>query len=203
MKVAVIRTGVANLASVVSALRLAGADPIPTDDAALVREARAVVLPGVGAFGPAMRRLDSTGLAAAMRARIAAGAATLGVCLGMQLLLEGSDEAPGVAGLAIVPGRAERFPSRVRVPQLGWNRVSVPEPARLLREGHAYFANSYRLAVAPAGFTCGLAEHGGTFVASIERGAVLACQFHPELSGAFGLDLLRRWLACAREAVPC
>ena len=95
--------------------------------------------------------------------------------------------------MAVLPGRVGRFPESVRVPQFGWNRVE-PEPGcRLLEPGYAYFANSYRVLEAP-GCSVATAEHGGRFVAALEQGRVLACQFHPELSGAYGHELIARWL---------
>ena len=119
----------------------------------------------------------------------------MGICLGMQLFAEASEESPGEAGLGIVPGTAERFRSAdIRIPQLGWNEVIPQTGCRLLQPGHAYFANSYRLAQVPAGWHGALTTHGEPFVAAFERGPVLACQFHPELSGAWGRALLTRWL---------
>lgn len=206
-EVLVVRTGVANLASVLSGLRKAGAEPHVSDDPAAVRAAGAVVLPGVGAFAAGMESLAARGLDAAITERVREGRPLLAVCLGLQLLLEASEEGPGVRGLGVVPGEARRFheAAGVRVPQLGWNRV-VPQPGcALLRDGHAYFANSYRLSEPPPGFACAISQHGGPFVAAFERGPVLACQFHPELSGAWGIDLLRRWTFAAfgREETSC
>lgn len=195
-RVLVIRTGVANLASVLSGLRKAGADPYVSDDPREVESAVSVVLPGVGAFAAGMESLRARGLDDVIGARFREGRPLLTVCLGLQLLLDGSEEGPSVRGLSLVPGQALRFHESpaVRVPQLGWNKV-VPSPeCRLLREGYAYFANSYRLVSPPFGFAAAMSEHNGPYVAAFERGALLACQFHPELSGAWGIDLLRRWL---------
>jgi glutamine amidotransferase len=201
-EVLVVRTGVANLASVLSGLRKAGADPHVSDDPAAVYDAPAVVLPGVGAFAAGMEVLTARGLAGPIAARVGSGRPLLAICLGLQLLLEASEEGPGVRGLRVVHGEAYRFREDrgVRVPQLGWNRVVPDLGCALLREGYAYFANSYRLFVPPDGYASALSDHGGFFVAAFERGPVLACQFHPELSGAWGIDLLRRWLAAAARA---
>ncbi|PKN57852.1 MAG: imidazole glycerol phosphate synthase subunit HisH [Deltaproteobacteria bacterium HGW-Deltaproteobacteria-14] len=198
--VVIVRTGVANLASVLAGLRRLGVTPDVTTDAAAVREARAVVLPGVGAFGAGMAALHEHGVAAALIERAAAGRPLLAVCLGLQLLAASSDEAPGVAGLAVHDGHVARFPDTVKVPQLGWNEVTPDAGCRLLEPGYAYFANSYRLTDAPLGWAAARSDHGGPFVAALERGPILACQFHPELSGPWGLALLDRWLAAAREA---
>lgn len=192
--VIVVSTGVANLASIMAGLRRAGGDPSPAADAREVERAGHVVLPGVGAFGAGMDRLRSEGLDRALRARLEAGRSTLAVCLGLQLLCEQSDESPGVKGLGVLPASVERFPDGVRVPHFGWNRVEPSAGCRLLRAGYAYFANSYRLRRAPAGWAVATTEYAGPFVAALERGSLLACQFHPELSGDFGLDLLERWL---------
>jgi imidazole glycerol phosphate synthase glutamine amidotransferase subunit len=147
-----------------------------------------------------MTRLRKSGLGEAIVARIESGAPTLAICLGMQLLCSASEEAPEASGLDVVSGRLRRFPNSVRTPQMGWNEVA-PEPAcELVAPGHAYFANSYRLSEAPAGWSLAWTNHGGPFISALERGAVLACQFHPELSGRWGLDLLDRWLARATAA---
>lgn len=190
--VVVVRTGTANIASVVAGLARAGATAEVTTDPERVQGARRLVLPGVGAFGAGMQGLGA--LADILRERVNAGRPTLAVCLGLQLLCEQSEESPGVAGLGVVPGRVERFPSTVKVPQLGWNRVHASAGCELLEGGYAYYANSYRLAEAPDGWSAATSIHGGRFVGAIERGAVLACQFHPELSGPWGVALLGRWL---------
>ena len=190
----VIRTGTANTASVQAGLRRAGADPILSHDPAEIRDAEHVVLPGVGAFAAARDALDADGLAEIIAARITAGRPTLGICLGLQLLAEGSEESAGAVGLGLISGHATRFGADVRVPQLGWNEVSPDDDCALLTPGYAYFANSYRLLETPDGWAAAFTDHGGRFVSAVERGAVLACQFHPELSGAWGLALLRRWL---------
>ena len=161
-----------------------------------------MVLPGVGAFAAGMARLRQLRLVEALRARLAAGRPTLAICLGLQLLCEASEESPSVEGLGVLAARITRFEGDVRVPQLGWNQVVPNAACQLLEEGHAYFANSYRLVDAPDGWRAARTDHGGPFVAALERDALLACQFHPELSGAWGAALLSRWLGRA-EAAPC
>ena len=193
-EVTVISTGVANVASVIAALRRLGCAAAVSVDADRVRDADHVVLPGVGTFEAGMRALREAGLVEALRARIDAGRSTLAICLGLQLLLEGSEESPGVEGLGVVPGVARRLAGGVRVPQLGWNRVTPDEACALLDEGCAYFANSYALQEPAEGWSAASCDYGGRWVAAIERGAVLACQFHPELSGAYGSRLLRAFL---------
>lgn len=193
-KVIVARTGTANTASVLAGLTRAGAQPVLTHDPDAVRDADHVVLPGVGAFAAARTALDEAGLTESLTDRIEAGRPTLGICLGLQLLCASSDESPGVMGLAVVDGHIERFGDDVRVPQLGWNEVLPDDRCLWIEPGYAYFANSYRLRHPPAGWNVARTDHGGRFVSAIERGDVLACQFHPELSGPWGLALLKRWL---------
>ena len=163
-----------------------------------IEAAAAVVLPGVGSFASGMAMLREHGLVEPLRDRIIAHRPTLAVCLGHQLLFEGSEEAPGVEGLGVAGGIVRRFPSSVRVPQLGWNRVEPSASCALLRRGEAYFANSFRAESPPEGFVVAMSEHGGAFVAAMEAGPVLTCQFHPELSGTWGQRLLQDWVGRAR-----
>lgn len=191
--IALVDTGLANLASVEAALGRLQVRVQRTADPAVVAAASHVVLPGVGHFEAGMARLRSTGLAPVLSRRVRDARPTLAICLGMQLLADGSEEAPGVSGLGVLPGTARRFSAAASVPQLGWNRVDAPE-GRLLTSGAAYFAHSYRLRTAPPGWRVAWSTHDGPFVAAVERGPVLACQLHPELSGAWGAALLERWL---------
>ena len=190
--VVILPTATANLASVLAAFARLGAPTRVAREPAEVRDAERVVLPGVGTFGATMAGLRAAGLDAAIAERARSGAPVLAMCVGLQVLFEASDESPG-EGLGVLSGRVGRFPPAVRVPQFGWNRIE-PEPGcRYLEPGHAYFANSFRILAAP-GCKVARAEHGQSFVAAIERGPLLACQFHPELSGAFGHRLIARWL---------
>ncbi len=194
--VLVVPTGSANIASVLNAFSRLGARPRLAQSAGELLPAERVVLPGVGSFGEAMEELGYHGFIAPLRQRLVEGRPTLGICLGMQLMLEASDESRGTAGLGVAPGRVTRFrairdPS-VRVPHIGWNTVTFGSD--VFPSGRAYFANSYRLPAAPPGWTVATSEYDGRFVAAMARGAVLGCQFHPELSGQWGLDLIGRWL---------
>ncbi|MHC4608524.1 MAG: imidazole glycerol phosphate synthase subunit HisH [Planctomycetota bacterium] len=195
-KVKVVATGTANLASVLAGLARAGAEAELAAGAESVRSAGWVVLPGVGAFAAAMEALRRDGLVEPLAERIRAGRPTLAVCLGLQLFCGESEEDPGVKGLGVLSAPVRRFPTTVRVPQMGWNRIEPQAGCSLLTPGYAYFANSYRLTEAPEGWSAAMSDHAGPFVAAVEKGAVLGCQFHPELSDAWGLDLLRRWLSC-------
>lgn len=199
----IVSTGIANVASVGAALRRCGVEVVVSDDPATIESATLLVLPGVGAFGAGMARLASTGAAQVIIDRIDAGWPTLGVCLGMQLLCAASDESPGVRGLGVVQQRVCGFNAGVRTPQFGWNRIEPGDGCQLLEPGMAYFANSFRVTEPPAGWRVALSTHDGPFVAAMERDGVLACQFHPELSGTYGQRLLSRWVARAMEVSPC
>ncbi|MCR9218356.1 MAG: imidazole glycerol phosphate synthase subunit HisH, partial [bacterium] len=180
-------------ASLAAAFTRLGVASTITEDRAAIDEAELLVLPGVGSFGAGIATLDRLNLRGALNERAGSDRPLLAVCLGMQLLAERSDETPGVRGLEIIHGTARRFPPEVTVPQMGWNEIQAPADARFLRSGCAYFANSYRLTEAPAGWRVATAHYAGPFIAAMERGATLACQFHPELSGWWGLRLLARW----------
>ncbi|MDE2943446.1 MAG: imidazole glycerol phosphate synthase subunit HisH [Gemmatimonadota bacterium] len=192
--VGIVPTGVANLEAVAAAFRRLGRTPRLLDSAVGISSADYVVLPGVGSFTDGMAELRRRGWAEAVRRRVEEGRPTLAICLGLQLLCEESEEAPGTAGLGCVPGRVVRLAESCRVPQLGWNRVAAPSGTTFLRSSVVYFANSYGLEAGPAGWTAAMGRHGSRFVAGLERGGVLACQFHPELSGKVGAGLLKRWL---------
>lgn len=202
-EVVVVPTGVANMASALAGLRRAGAEPRLAADASELIAAERVLLPGVGAFGVGMERLRAGGFDRALIERVQADRPTLAICLGLQLLCQSSEEDPGVDGLGLVGGQVRRFRSRpgLRIPQLGWNRIEAQPGCKRLASGTVYFANSFRLEQAPKGCAVATADHGGPFVAAFERGALLACQFHPELSGPFGQALLRRFVA--QEEVAC
>lgn len=191
--ISIVSTGVANVASVLASFRRLGLQPLEVNQPEEIAEAEWLVLPGVGAFAAAMRAITERQLAEPLRERIAAGRPTLAICLGLQLLASSSEESPGVAGLGLWPERIVRLRS-ARVPQLGWNQVVAAEGSCYLQTGFAYYANSYCLPTEPEGWTASWTDHDGLLVAAVERGGVLACQFHPELSGAWGERVLQRWL---------
>ncbi len=152
-----------------------------------------LVLPGVGHFGAVMEALRERGLDDAVREHVRAGRPFLGICVGLQVLLDSSEEAPGVTGLGLVPGRVVRFQAH-KVPQVGFNLVETARDSSVLRSGYFYFVNSFHCVPADPGVVAATAEYGVRFVAAIEAGPLLALQFHPEKSGRAGLDLLERWL---------
>jgi imidazole glycerol phosphate synthase glutamine amidotransferase subunit len=201
-RVHIISTGTANLASVRAAIRRAGLDPEITEDPNAVAESKLCILPGVGAFGAAMSKLRAHELDRAIIERVDRGRSILAICLGFQLLLDASDESPDVSGLGIARGTARRFPDTLRVPQIGWNLVRpLAGFASTTTAGHAYFANSYRLLDAPGNWSIAVSDYAGEFVAAMQLSPViLACQFHPELSGAWGDAQIRTWIEEARRA---
>jgi len=201
--VAVLDYGIGNLRSAQKGLERAGADARLTDDPSLVADAAAVVLPGVGAFGRCMQALHRTGLAEVAIDAAASGRPFLGICVGMQLMYEGSDESPGTPGLGILSGRVVRLPDGVKRPQMQWNVLRPVRPSALLADlpdpAWVYFVHSY--AAEPSDDTIATCEYGGPVVAAVERGSVMATQFHPEKSGDTGIALLANFVALARSAV--
>lgn len=197
--IAVVDYGVGNLASVERALRRAGAAEVRVSaDAAVITSARGVVLPGVGHFGHCARALAARGLDAVMREVRARDVPLLGLCVGMQLFFERSEEDESARGLALLPGVVRRLPPRVRVPHTGWNSVSLrrahPWLARVPDGAHFYFVHSY--APEPAG-AVGVTEHGAPFGAVVGSGTLMGVQFHPEKSSHMGTRLLSGFVAAA------
>jgi imidazole glycerol phosphate synthase glutamine amidotransferase subunit len=199
-RVVIVPTGTANTASVLAAFSRLGVSVGEAGEPAAVTDSDGVVLPGVGAFGAAMSRVNELGLRSAIAERVAAGRPTLAVRVGMQLLCRDSEESPGASGIRSVDLTVTRFRGDQKVPQLGWNRVEPDAGAVLIEPGWGYFANSYRIDSVPEGWVGAVTDYSGRFVSAIERGAVLATQFHPELSGDWGAGLLARWLDTIRVA---
>ncbi|MDP2790211.1 MAG: imidazole glycerol phosphate synthase subunit HisH [Rectinemataceae bacterium] len=195
-------TGAANLASVRAMCDRAGVKAIVTDDPEVLYRADKALLPGVGAFGAAMAAIRSKGLDGALAARISEGLPTMGICLGMQMFCVSSEETSGVPGIGAIACDVGRFMTRLPLPQLGWNRVEPAESDRFIKPGWAYFANSYRVLDAPEGYISARSRYGEKFAATIQGRidaasgvpAILLCQFHPELSGPWCLDLFMRWM---------
>ena len=196
--VSVVATGHANVRSLLNALDRLGAAATLTTGAETVRNADKLILPGVGAFGAVMKRLDFLGLVQPLRERIRAGRPLLGICLGQQLLLTSSEESPGVPGLGAIPGTVKRLQVTEKVPHMGWNEV-VPagnDPVIGTSTFYAYFVHSYATWPREEKDVAAWCEYGGTrFPAALRRGETLALQFHPERSGEAGLALLGRFLS--------
>ena len=165
-----------------------------TTEPETVRRAERVVLPGVGAFGAGMASLRSHGLDTVIRDAVSESKPVLAICLGLQLLCEESEESPGVSGLGILRGTCRRLPDDSTVPHLGWNVVTPDSSCLVVLPMEAAFANSFALRERPDGWSCAWTVHGSPFIAAVERQRTTACQFHPELSGAAGTQLIERWL---------
>jgi glutamine amidotransferase len=191
--------GIGNLRSAEKAFQHAGADAFLTADPRQVARADAVVLPGVGAFGRCREALADTGLDRVASDAVASGRPFMGICVGMQLLYEGSEESPGTEGLGVLPGRVVRLPDGVKHPQMQWNRLSVRTESPLL-EGLGerpwmYFVHSFAPEV--TGDTVATCDYGGEVTAMAAHGNVVATQFHPEKSSAPGLALLANFVNLA------
>jgi len=193
-RLAVLDYGIGNLHSAQKAFEQIGADARLVTTAAEAEAAAGVVLPGVGHFGRCATALRDRGLDVAVKAAIAADVPFLGVCIGMQLLYDGSEEAPGVPGLGVLHATVRLLPEGVKRPQMQWNRLVATAPCRLLDgldDPWAYFVHSYAAeATDEVVATC---DYGGPVTALVERGSLWATQFHPEKSGRTGLALLRRF----------
>ena len=195
----VVDLGVSNIGSLVSALRFLGADFVVASDVAGVRSATAMLLPGVGAFDPAVAAIDDAGIRGPLRERVESGMPLLGVCLGMQLLFEGSDEGER-AGLGLLPGHVERLglSTDSKVPHVGFARVTAPSDSWLSRALGAnpdfYFTHSFAVRQPVCDAAVGTCAYDDGFVAAVERWPVVGVQFHPEKSQASGLKFLLEFL---------
>jgi glutamine amidotransferase len=199
--IAVLDYGIGNLRSAQKALQRVGADAVLTDDVAVVRAAEAVVLPGVGHFGRCMEALRAAGLEDPAREAIEAGTPFLGICVGMQMLYEGSEEDPDVKGMGVLAGTVRLLPDGVKRPQMQWNvldrRPGSPLFAGLDDPVWVYFVHSYSPeATEDVVATC---DYGGPVTAAVERGRLWATQFHPEKSGPAGLRILANFVAAAQS----
>ncbi len=196
--IAVVDYGIGNLRSAEKALQHLGADARLTGDARAIGQAAAVVLPGVGAFGACMDALRRSGLEAVTKEAATDGRPFLGICVGMQMLFDGSDESPDVTGLGIVSGRVTKLPGTVRLPQMGWNTLSITPGSRLCARlpdpAWLYFVHTYAPEPRDASVVAAWCDYGRTFAAAIEQGPVWATQFHPEKSSAVGLQLLQNFV---------
>jgi glutamine amidotransferase len=201
MTIAVVDYGIGNLRSAEKALQHLGADARLTANGQEIAAAAAVVLPGVGNVGACMRALRESGLEQVTVDAATGGRPFLGICVGMQMLFDGSDESPDSAGLGIVSGRITRLPDTVRLPQMGWNTLESRDGTRLLaglpEPAWCYFVHTYAPEPDDDGVVAAWCDYGRRFAAAIERGPLWATQFHPEKSGATGLALLANFVTAA------
>lgn len=198
--IAIIDYDAGNIKSVEKAMLLLGQEVTITGDREEILKADKVILPGVGAFGDAMENLRRTGLDRVIRETVEKGTPFLGICLGLQLLFERSDEAPGVDGLGILKGEIVRIPEAdgLKIPHMGWNSLHLEHDGRLfrgIREGeYVYFVHSYYLKAEDENIVKASTEYGVHIHASVEQDNVFACQFHPEKSSDAGIQILKNFV---------
>ncbi len=195
--IAVVDYGAGNLRSVAKALESLGADVSVCGEPDAIRSAEKIILPGVGAFGRAMKNLKGKKLDGALLESIERGKPFLGICLGLQLLFESSEEDPDAAGLSVLPGRVVRLRPDMKVPHLGWNQVRQVSPSPMwegISDGtFFYFAHSYCVEPRDPSCTAGTTEYGKEFVSAVKKKNVFGIQFHPEKSQSGGLRLLENF----------
>ena len=203
--IAIIDYDAGNIKSVEKALLSMGETPVLTRDPEVILQADHIILPGVGSFGDAMENLNKFGLIDVIHEAINRKIPFLGICLGLQLLFESSEETPGVAGLGILKGKIVRIPEGqgIKIPHMGWNSLNVRDGASLFKglekEPYVYFVHSYYLQAEDPKIVAATAEYGVTIHASVEKENVFACQFHPEKSSKTGLAILKNFLAQRRK----
>jgi len=202
--IAIVDYGIGNLGSVTKAFRHLGAETVLSGEPAVLAAAEALVLPGDGAFGATMDEVRRRGLEPVLRAAAESGRVLLGICIGMQLLFEESEEHGRHQGLGLLPGRVRRLPDDVTVPHMGWNRLRPRRPHALfegIAEGaHVYFVHSYVCEATPD-VLLATTDYGGEIAAVVGRGNVLGMQFHPEKSQAVGLKLVENFVRMVRDGV--
>jgi len=191
--IAIIDYGAGNLVSVKNALDYLGVASKITSNAEDIEKAERIILPGVGSFGFMIESLRKLKLEEPLKKALSSGKPYLGICLGLQALFEESEESPGIAGLGIFKGKVIRF-KQGKIPQIGWNNIKPKKS--LFKEGFVYFVNSYYPVPEDKEIIANTTDYFGEFVSAVQKDNITAMQFHPEKSGEFGLDLIRRWLKC-------
>jgi len=192
--VVVVRTGTANIGSVMMGLQKAGATPVIATEPHDIESAEYVMVPGVGSFGSALEKIKGSQWENYLKIRIERGLPTMLICVGLQILGTESEESPGVEGLGVLPHKVTRFDESLVVPQQAWNYVTSQKGSKFVGRGFAYYSNSFKLNEAPSGWCTSFSNYGSHFIAAVEKGNVLATQFHPELSGDYGISIMKRWL---------
>lgn len=189
-----------NLKSVEKALAALEEEPVVSREEKTILSADKVILPGVGSFGDAMEKLHQYGLVKVIRQVADKKIPLLGICLGLQLFFESSEESPGVKGLSLLPGKVVHFPREtgLKIPHMGWNSLDIKPGSRLFKgidqEAYVYFVHSYYLKADREADVAASSEYGVKFAASVERGNLFACQFHPEKSSDTGLKILKNFI---------
>lgn len=195
--IAIIDYGAGNLHSVKNALDFLGTDSVITGSAEEILNADKVILPGVGAFGEAMSALTSSGLDAVVKQIAQNGTPLLGICLGLQLMFEESEEAPDVKGLGLFKGKCIKIPDcGLKIPHMGWNSIELAKSSRILKNDNAYvyFVHSYYLNTPEEEIVSAYTQYGARLGIAVERDNVFATQFHPEKSGDAGMNILRNFI---------
>lgn len=199
--IAIIDYDAGNMKSVEKALAFLGADFVVTRDPDELKKADKLILPGVGAFGDAMHALDSFGLTEVIKNLVSGGKPILGICLGMQLFFEESEESPGVKGLSLLPGKIVKFSSEhgLKIPQIGWNSLDIVKESALfdgVKDGSfVYFVHSYYLKAGDERIVAACCDYGDHVHAAVEWNNIYACQFHPEKSSETGLRILKNYIS--------
>ena len=197
---AIIDYDAGNIKSVEKALQALGEEAVITRDRDVLLHADRVILPGVGAFGDAMEKLNTYGLTEVIYEIVGRRTPFLGICLGLQLLFERSEENKGIPGLGLLQGEIVRIPDGdgLKIPHIGWNSLKFPHDGRLFKgiegESYVYFVHSYYLKAAEEGIVKATTEYGVTIHASVEKDNIFACQFHPEKSSEVGLQILKNFI---------
>ena len=201
--IAIIDYGAGNLQSVRNALDFIGCPGTITSDPAEILSADGIILPGVGAFGSAMAEMERKGLTETVKSAAKSGKPFIGICAGMQLLFEESEESPDVPGLGVLKGRVLLFPADkgLKIPHMGWNSIRTKKESRLLGKlsgsPYMYFVHSYYVKAEDQEIVSALSGYGTTFDAAVEQENLFGCQFHPEKSGTEGISILRRFAELA------
>ncbi len=202
--IAIIDYDAGNIKSVEKAFQSLGQEIVVTRDKDVILNADGVVLPGVGAFGDAMQKLHDYDLVKTIHSVVEKNTPFLGICLGLQLMFESSEETPGVEGLKLLEGKIVRIPEGegIKIPHIGWNSLSYPNYGRLYRDipedSFVYFVHSYYLQAKDPGIVKAATEYGVNIHASVEKGNIFACQFHPEKSSAVGMKILENFIAVVK-----
>ena len=203
--VAIIDYDAGNIKSVEKAIQFLGEEVVITRNPDEILNASGVILPGVGAFGDAMEKLHNYGLVSVIQEVVKRKIPFLGICLGLQLLFERSEESPGVEGLGILQGEIKRIPDKdeLKIPHIGWNSLKYPNNGRLYKDieedSYVYFVHSYYLEAKEPEIVMASTEYGTHIHASVEKDNVFACQFHPEKSSTVGLKILENFLKISKE----
>lgn len=203
--IAIIDYDAGNIKSVEKALQALGEETVLTRDRQEILNAEKIILPGVGAFGDAMEKLHRYGLVDVIHEAVERNIPFLGICLGLQLLFERSEESEGVKGLGVLKGEIVRIPDKpgLKIPHIGWNSLKFPHEGRLFRgiaeDSYVYFVHSYYLRAADENIVTATTEYSTLIHASVEQGNVFTCQFHPEKSSEVGMKILKNFIEIGRE----